>query len=241
AIGSLLFAHPPTNINDHLPSLKALIRRDAATGSEATICPRNGNRNPAGPGNEIRVVPSTHRGLRGLTVAGVSLLLRIFSRICFMHYAAPRAYATLVSQSEVQTSSAFVPEVITQQQQQQRQQSNLFSSVARSFRRGAARRGATSRASAGHRFHRSRFCNGASCQVESKIPLWLTSGCRLGIQEGEQKRDDDEERKKRTMKRKKTRERLATKATPTNLACGEPCGHRFSLRKRIAKDGKAAE
>lgn len=59
AIGSL-FAHPPTNINDHLPSLKALIRRDAATGFEATICPRNGNRNPAGPGNEIRVVPSTH-------------------------------------------------------------------------------------------------------------------------------------------------------------------------------------
>ncbi|KYM89348.1 hypothetical protein ALC53_02424 [Atta colombica] len=57
--------------------------------------------------------------------------------------------------------------------------------------------------------------------------------------------DDDEERKKRTMKRKKTRERLATKTTPTNLACGdftaEPCGHRFSLRKRIAKDGKATE
>lgn len=57
--------------------------------------------------------------------------------------------------------------------------------------------------------------------------------------------DDDEERKKRTMKRKKTRERLATKATPTSLACGdftaEPCGHRFSLRKRIAKDGKASE
>jgi len=30
-----------------------------------------------------------------------------------MHYAAPRVYATVVSQSEVQTSSAFVPEVIT--------------------------------------------------------------------------------------------------------------------------------
>ncbi|KYQ57466.1 hypothetical protein ALC60_03427 [Trachymyrmex zeteki] len=45
-----------------------------------------------------------------------------------------------------------------------------------------ARRGATSRASAGHRSYRFRFCNGASCQVESKIPLmWLTSGCRLGI------------------------------------------------------------
>lgn len=30
--------------------------------------------------------------------------------------------------------------------------------------------------------YRFRFCNGASCQVESKIPLmWLTSGCRLGI------------------------------------------------------------
>lgn len=38
-------------------------------------------------------------------------------------------------------------------------------------------------------FHRSRLCNGASCRVGSKIPLmWLTSGCRLGIQEGEQKR-----------------------------------------------------
>jgi len=35
---------------------------DAATGSKATICPRNGNRNPAEPGNEIRVVPSTHWG-----------------------------------------------------------------------------------------------------------------------------------------------------------------------------------
>lgn len=33
--------------------------------------------------------------------------------------------------------------------------------------------------------------------------------------------DDDEERKKRAMKRKKTRERLATKATPTSLACGD--------------------
>ncbi|EGI65371.1 hypothetical protein G5I_06234 [Acromyrmex echinatior] len=102
AIGSL-FAHPPTNINDHLPSLKALIRRDAATGSEATICPRNGNRNPAGPGNEIRVVPSTHWGPRASPSLG----------ICFMHYAAPRVYATVVSQSEVQTSSTFVPEVIT--------------------------------------------------------------------------------------------------------------------------------
>lgn len=43
--------------------------------------------------------------------------------------------------------------------------------------------------------------------------------------------DDDEERKKRTMKRKKTRERLTTKATPTSLACGD-----FTAASRVATD-----
>lgn len=52
-------------------------------------------------------------------------------------------------------------------------------------------------------------------------------------------------RRKRMMKRKKTRERLATKATPTSLACGDfvpaPCDHRFALRKCATKDEDASK
>lgn len=49
------------------------------------------------------------------------------------------------------------------------------------------------------RFHRSRLCNGASCRVRSKIPLmWLTSGCRLGIQEGESEKNISKKQDGRT-------------------------------------------
>ncbi|EZA53669.1 hypothetical protein X777_06776 [Ooceraea biroi] len=106
------------------------------------------------------------------------------------------------------------------QQRQRAAQCNLFFF-------GAAQRTvvlvlsrARARANSGHRLFQIVLGSAIVLRVESKVPLmWLTSGCRLGIEED--RIDDDEGKKKRTMrKRRKTKKRLATKAMPTSLACG---------------------
>ncbi|KYN01610.1 Protein sister of odd and bowel [Cyphomyrmex costatus] len=104
-------AYLPFSAND------LCMRRDAATGSEATICPRNGNRDPAGPGNEIRVGPldtlGPHR-CRG----GSEDRFKRSQGVRFMHYAAPRVYTRrLFRNPKYKRPPAFVPEVITMSSQ----------------------------------------------------------------------------------------------------------------------------